>query len=44
MHNIEKTVKHTFKSLRCLKHNIFKNMFNHFFNFIYEKDRLLEHF
>ena len=29
-------VKHTFEILKCLHHNIFKSMFNHFVNAIRE--------
>ena len=36
MHNIEKIVERTFEILQCLKHNILKCMFNHFFCFMYE--------
>ena len=42
MHNIEEMVKHTFKILQCLQHNIFKSIFNHIFNFMYKIDKLLK--
>ena len=34
LHDIEKMVKHTLKTVQCLHHNIFKSIFNHFFNVI----------
>ena len=36
MHNIEKMIERTVKIFKCLRYNIFKSIFNHFFRFMYE--------
>ena len=37
LHDIEKMVKHTLETVQCLHHNIFKSIFNHFFNVFYNR-------